>query len=140
VDVPIEAKRPKTLDRLDDRLRKAVSQIETRRCPGVVALSLDRALREGRGVLHASSIAVAEAAVAGLVHKAVLDRIRQFAARVAGRPVRGIILFARLPCWLDDLDRPQLVSAAHVEVIARDAQTDLILDCLIDAFSRGQAV
>ena len=136
-EVPIEAKRPKTEKRLDDRLRKGVSQLEANGVPGVVALSLDRAIREGRGVLHGPTVPAVEEGVASLLHELVIRQLRNIVARVQGRPILGLIFHARLPTWIDGAEQMRLVTVTHIEVVSLRENTKLILDRLITGLNKA---
>ncbi len=135
MQIPIEAKRPKTEARLDDRLRKAVSQIAQSGTPGVIALSLDRAVRRGRGVLRGPSVEALENKVAELVEQVVHRNLHRIVNRVRDRPVLGIVFHARLPTWVVPLERPQLITVAHLEPVTADSNVERALDKLLEGLS-----
>ena len=135
--IPIEAKRPKSEARLDDRIRKAVSQISATRSPGVVALSVDRVLSEGLGVLSGPSLELLEHDVSRRVKDLTDRNLKTIAKRVAGHPVVGIIFHARIPALVSANDHPRLISAARVVPIRADPMTDRVLSSLLEGLSRS---
>lgn len=136
-EVPVEAKRPKSEARLDDRLRKGVSQLEASGSPGVVALSLDHAIRDGRGVLVGTSLADVESEVQRLVADMISRNLRQIVNRVRDRPVLGLIFHARVPTWVKAMQRPQLVTVNHIEPISGDAEVNAVIDRLLEGLATG---
>lgn len=136
-EVPVEAKRPKSEARLDDRLRKGVSQLEASGSPGVVALSLDHAIRDGRGVLVGTSLADVESEVQRLVADMIRRNLRQIVNRVRDRPVLGLIFHARVPTWVKAMQRPQLVTVNQIEPISGDAEVNAVIDRLLEGLATG---
>lgn len=136
-DVPIEAKRPKSEERLDDRLRKGVSQLRTAGVAGVVAFSLDRAIRQGRGLLSGPTPAAVEVEVMRLVREMVNRNLRQITARVAGRPVLGLVFQARIPTWCEQPGQYRLVTHGHLELVGAGKAERPVLDVIMDALASG---
>jgi hypothetical protein len=135
--IPVEAKRPKSEARLDDRLRKGVSQLEASGSPGVVALSLDHAIRDGRGVLVGQSLADVEAEVQRLVADMISRNLRQIVNRVRDRSVLGFIFHARVPTWIKPIQRPQLVTVNQIEPISSDVEVNAVIDRLLEGLATG---
>ncbi len=91
--IPIEAKRPNSPSRLDDRLREAVHQIENQERFGVIAISLDQVIRPRGGFLVVEDQSKLASAVGGLVRAYMLENTRGIAGRVRDKPKVTAILF-----------------------------------------------
>lgn len=127
--VPIEAKRPKREDRFDDLLRKGVSQIEATGASGVIAFSLDHAIREGRGLFHGPSVPGLEAEVMRLVRTFVFRQLDRIISRVAERPIMGLAFMARIPCVVGDSEF-RLITNGHVETVSNRPTEREILESI----------
>jgi hypothetical protein len=137
--IPVEAKRPKRARRFDDRLRKGVSQLESDGTPGVIAFSLDQAIRDGRGVLFGPSLPDLETEALRLVQQFEVDHLDSILRRVRDRPILGIVFHARIPVWDGSTDQPHLISVAHLEVVSANSEEELALDVLLEGLSLSQA-
>lgn len=124
ITFPIEAKRPGSLPRFDDRLREAVGQLEARGNKGVVAISLDQVLRP-RG--HFVKVPTREA-----LPKATFSLLQEFAdgqqgvirKRVENRPVTALLLTARIPATVEAEGLLSLGSALHIEAFVMPGHGD----------------
>ena len=113
--VPMEAKRPTSQARLDDRLRGAVHQLERHGSPGLVALSLDHVIRPRGGYLGIRSADELGPAVDALMQDFVRGNLRRAARRVKGKPVAGILFVFRTPARAVDTNMSLIGSSFHFE-------------------------
>ncbi len=117
--IPIEAKRPSSSSRLDDRLREAVHQLDTQKCFGVVAISLDHVIRPRGGFLVVDDKSYLAAAVASLVKTYIMENIRTIAKRVRNRPKVSALLFTfRTPARESNTNLTLLGSNIHTEPLS----------------------
>ena len=95
----VEAKRPGSPPRFDERLREGRSQIEAKGSPGLVAISLDRLVAVPDGLLRVQSLASLGSAVSNLV----ADYLEPRAAAIRkmldclGLPFRPTLIGHRIP-------------------------------------------
>ncbi len=73
---PLEAKRPGSAARFDDRLREAAAQIAARQTPGVVAMSMDEVLRPRGTYLRIKDRRLLATAVNALIVEYVAKHLR----------------------------------------------------------------
>lgn len=116
--VPVEAKRPKSEARVDDRLRKGISQLETQVHGGFVAMSLDLVLRPSNQHMVGVSRQALEIGLQQIMFDFIGANLAKIARRVAGRPVHGLCFAARIPGCLHDLSEMWLISHYHTEVLS----------------------
>jgi hypothetical protein len=113
----IEAKRPSSTARFDDRLRSAVHQIRKLPRPGIIAMSLDQVLRPPNGLIAVESFDDLAPAVASLVEDFVFDNAQIWQRRLTGEPVAAVLLTARLPGRLTVTGHLSLGTNLRVEPI-----------------------
>lgn len=121
----IEAKRPSSPARLDDRLRSAVHQVRRLPRPGVIALSLDQIVRPEGAILSAPELSLVAPEVQRRVDRFVLARATTWRNRLAGEPVDAMLLTARVPARLTSTGHLVLGTSVQVEVLTdRSDDTD----------------
>ncbi len=116
--VQVAAKRPASERRLEDRLRHAVTQVERRSEPAVVALSLDHAIRPPGRFLEVASEESLAPAVAALVGGFLAPQLPRIARRVRGRGVNGVLFTTRIPGVSIATNRRILGTSHHLEILA----------------------
>ncbi len=114
----LEAKRPSSLARVDDRLRSAVHQIRKLSSPGIIALSLDQVLRPSGRLLSVGGFDDLAPAVVQLVQSFVLDHVGLWRNRLTGEPVAALFMTARIPGRLSSTGHSVLGSNLHVEMLS----------------------
>ncbi len=132
---PLEAKRPGSERRFDDRLREASSQISLRGKPGIVAISMDEVLRPHGAFLVMKKREALGFAINQLIREYVERHKRAIAQRVAGKNVACILLTATLPAKDQDTSLSLLGANHHLEVIAEDGSPgSALVECMLLAF------
>ena len=131
--VQIAAKRPISSRRFDDRLRSAIRQVEIKRDPAVIALSLDHLIRPVNSLLAVPSPSVINHVIESLVSSFVRSQSAAIARRVGHRGVGALFFTARLPGRTVPDNVSFTATHLHVErVNALGPASD-------DAFARSQA-
>ena len=103
ITFPIEAKRPSSSRRFDDRLREAIKQLQHQERCGVIAISLDRVIRPRGGHLVVRDHTYLAPAAAVLVRNYVKANLRRIAKRVRKKSKVSALLFAfRTPARVSD--------------------------------------
>jgi hypothetical protein len=93
----IEAKRPTSAKRFDDRLRSAVHQARVLVRPGIIAISLDQLVRPTERLMVVDDFDTLAPAVDDLVTKFVLEQAHILRKRLTNEPVAALLLTARVP-------------------------------------------
>ena len=138
-DFCFEAKRPSSPVRLDDRVRTAVHQLRTLPEPGILALSLDQALRPRNTILEAPTLDRVAPAVAELVRGFVDANTNIWRKRLTGEPVEAVILTARIPARLTTTGHLTLGTNIHLEPISGlSNDTEVFLRKAIQAYMAAQ--
>ena len=115
-DLVIEAKRPKSASRVDDRVRKAVRQVRDH--PGaMIALSLDRVLRPAGRIIVAQDETDLAPAVASLAVRFVSERAKELTRRVKESRVSALLFTTRMPGFLESTGHVSLGSNFHIEPV-----------------------
>jgi len=104
----IEAKRPSSLSRVDDRVRSAMKQIRRLGKPGIIAVCLDQVIRPPRGLLFVRHFSDLAPAVAQLVDEFVIKTARIWRSRVDPELIGGVLMTARVPA--------QIIASGHLAI------------------------
>ncbi len=113
----IEAKRPSSALRVDDRLRSAVHQVRRLPRPGVIALSLDQVIRPPDTILSAPQLSSVAPEVERQVSRFVMANVAVWRRRLAGEPIDAMLLTARVPARLESTGHLVLGTNVQVEVL-----------------------
>jgi hypothetical protein len=119
ITFPIEAKRPGSSRRFDDRLREAIKQLQHQERCGVIAISLDLVIRpRGRYLVVRDHTYLAPA-----VSKLVTDYLRVNLRRIVKRlrkksKVSALLFILRIPARLSDTNLTLLGSNIDTEPIS----------------------
>ena len=117
--IPVEAKRPTSSSRLDDRLREAVHQLEQQEGYGVIAMSLDHVIRPRGGYLVVEDHRYLPSAVHEMVFDYIRENITVIAKRVRDRSKVAAILFTfRTPARSSATNLTLLGSNIHIEPLS----------------------
>lgn len=119
----IEAKRPGSAARVDDRIRSAVHQLRNAPAPGVIALSVDQVIRPRNTILSAPAFDLIAPEVARLVAEFVKANSGVWRNRLAGEPVDAIVVTARVPARLESSGYLVLGTNLHLEPISQVSPT-----------------
>ena len=114
-ELPIEAKRPTSLARLDDRLHGAVRQLARASAPGIVAMSLDHVIRPPGGILGVTTAGELNGSVGRLMSDFLQQNVRDRARRLQGRNVAGLLLMFRTPARALDTNLSLIGTSIHVD-------------------------
>ncbi|MBI5141703.1 MAG: hypothetical protein HZA20_05855 [Nitrospirae bacterium] len=139
----IEAKRPSSPNRVDDRLRSAIHQIRRLPTPttGIIALSLDQVLRPLGGLLTVKSLDDISATVVRLIQGFVTNNSRVWRNRLQGQPVSALIMTARIPGYVTQSGHSALGSNLHVELLSsadENGATHDFIEYAFAAYGRAQ--
>ena len=110
----LEAKRPKTKPRLDDRLRKAASQLEGRG-PSIVAISLDLLVRPSGQLLHVQRAEEFSPVVAQHALEILASELHHIVNRVKGTNIVALVFTTRVPGFVLDKRLATLGTHVHTE-------------------------
>jgi hypothetical protein len=133
VAFPIEAKRPSSPRRFDDRLRDAITQIQGQNACGVVAISLDHVIRPPRSHLGVRDQNYASAAAAKLVGAYCQTNLRRIIARLRGKDkVAALLFILRIPARVLETNLTVLGSNVNIAPVVGPGQSgyDLVLSLL----------
>lgn len=120
---PIEAKRPGSHRRFEDRLRDAVNQLQRQKSWGIAAISLDHVIRPRRGYLAVREHKYLAGAVARFMHCYLEANLRSIGKRLMGKSYVSALLFIlRIPAKVHDTNLTLLGSNVHIEPISEANQ------------------
>jgi len=123
VTFPIEAKRPGSSRRFDDRLREAINQLQRQESCGVVAISLDHVIRPRRGYLSVRDHTYIASAVSGLTDVYLRANLRRIIARLRGKSkVSALLFILRIPARVFDTNLTLLGSNIHTVPVSGPGQ------------------
>lgn len=138
-EIPIEAKRPFSADRLDDRLRDALAQLSRQPNPGFVAISLDHIIRPAGGILGVPEARLIQPAVSTLMMEFVSRNARSIANRVRGHRLAGVLFVFRTPARALNTGLSLLGSHFHVDgAVDPNGPEWWIVDAIGEAFERSR--
>jgi hypothetical protein len=120
-EIPVEAKRPKSIDRLDDNLRKAVEQLDRHEEHGIVAISFDQALRPAHHHLSVSRREQMTAMPNDLLEAVVTQRAHAMANRVRHRNVAALLFTLRIPSQVASTGQLSLATGFHLEALVPES-------------------
>lgn len=119
ITFPIEAKRPGSHRRFDDRLRDAINQLQRQKSWGIAAISLDHVVRPRGEFLVVGEHKYLAEAVAGLVHSYVMENLSSIGGRLMGKSYVSALLFIlRVPAKVEDTNLTLLGTNVHIEPIS----------------------
>jgi hypothetical protein len=111
----IAAKRPKTLGRLDDRLRSAVHQLERQPPPRIIAISGDQMLRPARHFLSVPAPELMTEVPSREIER-FLDAYRpRIEQRLQGRGIGAVLYTLRLPTQVWPSGQASLATGLHID-------------------------
>jgi len=123
VTFPIEAKRPGSSRRFDDRLRDAINQLQCQKSWGVVAISLDHVIRPRGGYLVVRKHKYLAGAVLRLVNSYLKANLRNIGKRLLGKSNVSALLFTlRIPAKVLDTNLTLLGSNVHTVPVSEADQ------------------
>lgn len=138
-DFFIEAKRPSSAARFEDRLRSAIHQIRKLPSPGVIAFSLDQVVRSSGHLLSFRRFEDVALKVAQLVQKFVQVNALLWRKRLIGEQVAAILMTARIPGRLIPSGHLVLGSNLHVEPLLLDSSsTSQFIEQAVAAYIKAQ--
>lgn len=105
VSFPLEAKRPRRLERLDDRLKDGIKQVETKGGHGIVAISVDMLVRDLGRLLVSPSRSLTGHVLGGLLQNLVTSNRSSLSARTERTSAAAILLTLRAGLFLADEQR-----------------------------------
>ena len=114
---PIAAKRPTSRERIDDKLRRAVSQLERSDRLGVAALSLDQVIRPREAILSVPDRDSLGPSVQLEMHKFLSSNLRTIVKRVRNKPLAALLFVLRSPARAQDTNLSLLGSALNLAPI-----------------------
>lgn len=130
----IEAKRPKSPERVDDRVRKAVKQLDGL-SSSIIAVSLDLVLRPTEQIVLVREHTALAQGVGSLVHSFVTEHASSLAKRVAESRVAALLFTTRMPALVTSTGHLSIGSSVHVEpVYDGDEGARALVQAVIDAF------
>jgi hypothetical protein len=137
----LEAKRPSSQSRFDDRLRSAVHQIRRLPKSGLIAISLDQVVRPPTSILGSRDFDAIAPGVASLVSEFVGGQTKVWQNRLALEPVAALILTARVPARLESTGHIVLGTNIHLEVIEpsdSDDSESAVAKAIVTAYLQAQ--
>jgi hypothetical protein len=139
VDYYVEAKRPGSARRVDDRVRSAVHQLREAPRAGVIALSLDQVIRPMGSILSAPTFDAIAPDVARLVNGFVVANSHLWRNRLTSEPVEAVLLTARLPARLAQTGHLVTGTNIHLEPISPvSPEVGVFLEAALEAYMQSQ--
>jgi hypothetical protein len=139
MDYYVEAKRPGSARRVDDRVRSAVHQLRDAPRAGVIALSLDQVIRPKRSMMSAPTFDAIAPDVARLVNEFVLAHSHLWRNRLTSEPVDAVLLTARLPARLEQTGHLVTGTNIHLEPISQvSPEVAMFLEAALGAYMQSQ--
>jgi hypothetical protein len=138
----IEAKRPSSISRVDDRLRKAVHQIRRLPSPGIIALSLDQVLRPAHGILGVRGPDDLAPAVELLIQQFEFEHAHVLRKRLANEPVAALLMTARIPGRLESTGHTALGSCLRtmrVQLSCEESDAGAFIEKVVEAYMKAQS-
>jgi hypothetical protein len=126
----IEAKRPGSPKRLDDRLRSAVHQLRKLPRPGVVAISADQLLRPSGGFLAL--------AVDSLLRSFIIEHSHILLNRLGKEPFAALLWTARLPARIGSTGHSALGTNLLLERDSPESPEAAFASAAMDAYLKAQ--
>lgn len=119
ITFPIEAKRPGSSRRFDDRLRSGINQLQRQERCGVIAISLDHVIRPRRGYLVVGDYTYLATAVSELFAEYLMANLKRIAERLRGKSkVCALLFILRIPARVSDTNLALLGSNIHIEPLS----------------------
>jgi hypothetical protein len=134
----IEAKRPASSNRLDDRLRSAVHQIRRLSQPGIIAINADQLVRPSGGILTVREFDDLAPAVERLVIEFTIENGRVLRRRLIGEPVAALLWTARVPARILATGHSALGTVLKPEVLADTSGVGDFVNQAVEAYIRAQ--
>jgi len=123
VTFPIEAKRPGSSRRFDDRLRNGIKQLQRQERCGVLAISLDHVIRPRGGYLGVKDHTYLATAVSELVADYLRANLRRIIKRLRGKSkVSALLFILRIPACESDTNLTLLGSNIHTVPVSEPGQ------------------
>ena len=125
VTFPLEAKRPGSSRRVDDRLRSGINQLQRQESYGVIAISLDHVIRPRGGYLVVGDHTYLASAVSELFADYFMANLRRIAERLRGKSkVSALLFILRIPARVSDTNLALLGSNIHIEPLSEPGLPD----------------
>jgi len=119
ITFPIEAKRPGSHRRFDDRLRDAINQLQRQKSWGIVAISLDHVIRPRGGYLVVREHKYLAGAVAQQLRNYVMENLRIIDNRLEEKSnVSALLFILRIPAKVQDTNLTLLGSNVHIHPVS----------------------
>ena len=134
----VEAKRPASPNRLDDRLRSAVHQIRKLPQPGIIAISADQLVRPSGGLLTVPGFDDLGRAVERLVVEFTIDNAHVLRSRLIGEPIAALLWSARVPARILATGHSALGTVLKPEVLVDTGGVGDFVKQAVEAYIRAQ--
>ena len=134
----IEAKRPGSPKRLDDRLRSAVHQLRKLPRPGVVAISADQLLRPSGGFLAVELHDQLALAVDSLLRSFIIEHSHILLNRLGKEPFAALLWTARLPARIGSTGHSALGTNLLLERDSPESPEAAFASAAMDAYLKAQ--
>jgi hypothetical protein len=135
----IEAKRPGSPKRLDDRLRSAVHQLRKLPRPGVVAISADQLLRPSGGLLAIELHDQLALAVDGLLRSFIIEHSHIVRNRLGKELFAALLWTARLPARIGSTGHSALGTSLLLERDSPESPEAAFASVAMDAYLKAQS-
>ena len=135
----LEAKRPGSEERVDDRVRSAIHQLRAAPKPGILALSLDQVIRPRGSVLSSPVLDFVAPEVARLVRQFIAAKLKIWRNRLSGEPVDAVLFTARVPARLESTGHLVLGTNIHLEPLSQvSTEVESLLQKAVQAYLAAQ--
>jgi hypothetical protein len=134
----IEAKRPGSPKRLDDRLRSAVHQLRKLPRLGVVAISADQLLRPSGGLLTVALQKQLASVVDSLLRTFIIEHGHILRKRLGKEPFAALLWTARLPARIGSTGHSALGTAILLERDSPESAEAAFASAGVDAYFKAQ--
>ena len=137
-DFFIEAKRPGSPKRLDDRLRSAVHQLRKLPRPGIIAISADQLLRPDGSLLTVELHDQLAPAVDGLLRAFIIEHGYIMRNRLGNERFGALLWTARLPARISSTGHSALGTSLLLERDSPESPEATFASVAVDAYFEAQ--
>jgi hypothetical protein len=134
----IEAKRPASVKRFDDRLRSAVHQVRTLIRPGIIAISLDQLVRPAERLMVVDDFDALAPAVDDLVTKFVFEQAHILRERLPNEQIAALLLTARVPARIASTGHSSLGTSIQLHPLLEGSVEFAFARAIMSLFAEPQ--
>lgn len=113
----LEAKRPGSRARLDDRIRAGEHQLRKAAGHRLLAISMDEVVRPTHGILDVPRPELLDAAIKNLLDGEVTSQLPMLRSRLQKSDIVAVLFTARVPALIKETGHSSLATGLHLEIL-----------------------